>query len=145
MKHCKLNRLLIASLLLVLLLAMAACNQGTPEDTSALPDTIETVVTDDATEPDSEHESEVETQPTVSSVNFPSAELPDFAKYATANRIKEVLGSRTTLAVTANGVKYYANGELKAGGDGIVTKKKDGTVTLNATKLGALVGRSDLK
>ena len=145
MKHCQMTRLLIASILLVLLLAMAACNQGTTEDTSALPDTIETVVTDDATEPDSELESEVETQPTVSSVNFPSAELPDFAKYATASRIKEVLGSRTTLAVTANGVKYYANGELKAGGDGIVTKSKDGTVTLNATKLGALVGRSDLK
>ena len=145
MKRTRLTALLIVALLTLTLVGLAACKQGDTTSTdegTTLPDTIETVATDNTvTEP----EGEPETQPTVSSVSFPSAELPDFAKYATANRIKEVLGSRTTLAVTANGVKYYVNGELKAGGDGIVTKKKDGTVTLDATKLGALVGRTDLK
>ncbi len=100
--------------------------------------------TDAATEPVTEPETEPETEPTVSSVQFPAAALPDYAKYATANRIKDVLGSRKTLAVTADGKKYYENGELKAGGEGIVTKKTDGTVTLDAAKLGALLGKSDL-
>ncbi|MBO5511855.1 MAG: hypothetical protein J6B24_08995, partial [Clostridia bacterium] len=54
------------------------------------------------------------------------------------------MGSRKTLAVTDGGVKYYQNGELKAGGDGIVTKNPDGTITLDAAKLGALAGKADL-
>ena len=143
MKHTRLSALLIAVLLTLLLASLASCKQDDttpPADVTTLPDTIETIVTDPVTEP----EEEPETTPTVSSVSFPASALPDYAKYATANRIKEVLGSRTTIAITTNGVKYYANGELKAGGDGIVTKKKDGTVTLNASKLGALLGR-DLK
>ncbi|MBP3572570.1 MAG: family 14 glycosylhydrolase [Clostridia bacterium] len=143
MKRNQLIRLLAASLLLLTLLVTAvACNQGDKpaEDTTA-PDTIETVPPVDTT---GEPETEPETAPTVSSVKFPASKLPDYDKYTTANRIKEVLGSRTTYAVTANGTKYYANGELKAGGDGIVTKNPDGTVTLDAAKLGALVGKSDL-
>lgn len=142
MKRNQLIRLLAAALLLLALLATAACNQGDkPDETTPLPDTLETV---GSTEAPTEPETEAETIPTVSSVKFPAAELPDYAKYATANRIKEVLGSRKTLAVTAGGTKYYQNGELKAGGDGIVTKNPDGTITLDAAKLGALAGKADL-
>lgn len=141
MKRIQLIRLLAAALLLLALLATAACNQGDkPDETTPLPDTIETVGgTEALTEPDTETEA-----PTVSSVKFPASKLPDYAKYATANRIKEVLGSRKTLAVTAGGTKYYQNGELKAGGDGIVTKHPDGTITLDAAKLGTLAGKADL-
>ena len=139
MKKKRLSQPMIALLVLVLLLTLAACKQTTaPQETTCLPDTIETVAGDTTSEP------ETDAAPTVSSVQFPSASLPDYAKYATANRIKEVLGSRKTLAVTANGKKYYANGELKAGGEGIVTRNADGTVTLDAAKLGALAGKSDL-
>ena len=143
MKRAQIIRLLAASaLLLMLLLSAVACKQGdTPDGETTLPDTIETVAPDGTT---GEPETEPVTTPTVSSVNFPASELPDYAKYATATRIKEVLGSRKTLAVTAGGAKYYANGELKAGGDGIVTKNADGTVTLDAAKLGALAGKADL-
>lgn len=139
MKTKLLTHLLIVSLLLVVLLTFAACNQGEdPTDGSNLPDTIETVVGDNTSEP------ETETVPTVTSVKFPASKLPDYEKYATATRIKEVLGSRKTLAITTGGKKYYASGELKAGGEGIVTTAEDGTVTLDAAKLGALVGKADL-
>ncbi len=141
MKTKRLSHLLIGSLLLVLLLTFAACKQGEdPNEGSTLPDTIETVADDNTSEP----ETEADTVPTVTSVKFPASKLPDYEKYATATRIKEVLGGRKTLAVTAGGKKYYANGELKAGGEGIVTTAKDGTVTLDAAKLGALAGKSDL-
>ena len=142
MKRIQLIRLLAAALLLLALLATAACNQGDkPDESTPLPDTLETVGN---TEAPTEPETEAETIPTVSSVRFPAAELPDYAKYATANRIGEVLGSRKTLAITAGGVKYYLNGELKAGGDGTVTKNTDGTIKLDAAKLGALAGKSNL-
>ncbi len=142
MKRIQLIRLLAAALLLLALLATAACNQGDkPDETTPLPDTLETVGN---TEAPTEPETEADTTPTVSSVRFPAAELPDYAKYATANRIKEVLGSRKTLAFTDGGVKFYQNGELKAGGDGIVKKNADGTIKLDAAKLGALAGKSDL-
>ena len=143
MKRTQLIRLLAATLLLLaLLVTVVACHQGDKpaEDTSA-PDTLETVAPVDTT---GEPETEADTTPTVSAVKFPASKLPDYAKYATANRIKEVLGSRSTLAVTAGGVKYYANGELKKGGDSIVSVSEDGTVTLDAAKLGSLVGKSGL-
>jgi hypothetical protein len=103
MKRNQLIRLLAASLLLLtLLLTAVACNQGDkPHEGTTIPDTIDTVSPDSTTA-----EPETEPAPTVSSVKFPSAELPDYAKYATANRIGEVLGSRKTLAITAGGVKY---------------------------------------
>ena len=143
MKKRSCIRLTIALLLLLVLLTFAACKQTEdPAPTGTLPDTIETVPGSDG---DTEPETEAETAPTVTSVKFPTSELPDYGKYATATRIKEVLGSRKTYAVTAGGQKYYANGELKAGGDGIVTMNADGTVTLDAAKLGALVGKSDLE
>ncbi len=147
MKHI---RVWIPLLLLLLLLTAASCSRDDgPEETTPLPDTLETVPSSDGdteppTETPTEDESEPDTTPTVSSVKFPAAALPDYAKYATASRIKTVLGSSKTLAVTADGKKYYANGELKAGGEGIVTKNPDGTVTLDAAKLGALAGKSDL-
>ena len=142
MKRTQISRLIAATLLLLALLATAACNQGDkPDETTPLPDTIETVGN---TETPTEPETEAETIPTVSSVRFPASKLPDYAKYATASRIKEVLGSRKTLAFTDGGVKFYQNGELKAGGDGIVKKNADGTIKLDAAKLGALAGKSDL-
>ncbi|MBQ4112861.1 MAG: hypothetical protein IJD38_08700, partial [Clostridia bacterium] len=142
MKRNQLIRLLAASLLLLTLLVTSiACNQGDkPAEDATVPGTIDTV---EGTEAPTEPETEAETTPIVSSVKFPASKLPDYAKYATANRIKEVLGSRKTLAVTAGGTKYYQNGELKAGGDGIVTKNPDGTITLDAAKLGALTGKAD--
>ena len=142
MKRNTTLRLLAAALLLLALLATAACNQGDkPDESTPLPDTLETVGN---TEAPTEPETEADTTPTVSSVRFPAAELPDYAKYATVSRIKEVLGSRKTLAFTDGGVKFYQNGELKAGGDGIVKKNADGTIKLDAAKLGALAGKSDL-
>ena len=176
------NRMLIALLFLLILLCAASCTRGDgTEETTALPDIIETVPTTDrntqpetepvtepitdpvtdpvtepatelttaeethpVTEPVTETPTEPETSPTVSAVQFPAAALPDYAEYATANRIKTVLGARKTLAVTVDGTKYYENGELKAGGEGIVTRKKDGTLTLNAAKLGAIAGKADL-
>ena len=134
MKKRSCLRLTIALLLLLVLLTFAACKQTEdPAHTGTLPDTIETVPGNDE---DTEPETDAETTPTVSSVNFPAAQLPDYEKYATATRIKEVLGSHKTYAVTAGGQKYYVNGELKTGGDSIVTKNVDGTVTLDAAKLG---------
>ncbi len=143
MKHIGLTRVLIAALLLLLLLTAAACRQGDdPQETdTTIPDTIETVPqTDPATDP----ETEPETVPTISSVKFPASELPDYAKYATANRIKEVLGSRKTLAITLDGKNYYADGELKQGGINLITLNDDGTLTLDPAKLGPYFGRDDL-
>ena len=135
-------QLSVALLALLLLLALASCKPAdTPDESDTLPDTIETV---GDTQPDTEPETEADTTPTVSSVNFPAAELPDYAKYATANRIKEVLGSSKTVAITAGGKKYYANGELKLGGINLVTVNEDGSITLPPEKMGAYFGRDDL-
>ena len=141
MKTCRLCALLAAILMTISVITLVSCKQDdTPDEGTTLPDTIETV----ATSPDTEPETEPDTTPTVSSVKFPASALPDYAKYATATRIKEVLGARKTLALTAGGSKYYANGELKAGGDGIITRNADGSLTLDAAKLGALAGKADL-
>ena len=143
MKKLNMTRLFSAIILMLLLLTGVSCQSGdTPRESDSLPDTIETIP---STNGNTEPETDAETAPTVSSVKFPASELPNYEKYATATRIKEVLGSRKTYAVTAGGTKYYANGELKAGGDGIVTMNPDCTVTLDAAKLGTLVGKSDLK
>ena len=142
MKHSRCIQLSIAILFLFLLLTFVACKQtDAPGLSDTLPDTIETVPSmNDDTEP----ETNAETALTVSSVQFPSAELPDYEKYATATRIKEVLGSRKTYAFTARGQKHYVNGELKDGGAGVIKTNSDGTVSLNAAKLGELIGRTDL-
>ena len=142
MKHSRCIQLSIAILFFFLLLTFVACKQtDAPGLSDTLPDTIETVPSmNDDTEP----ETNAETAPTVSSVQFPSSELPDYEKYATATRIKEVLGSRKTYAFTARGQKHYVNGELKNGGAGVIKANSDGTVSLNAAKLGELIGRTDL-
>ena len=144
MKRIQLIRLLAASLLLLTLLITAvACNQGDkPAEDTPAPDTLETVAPVDTT---GEPETEPDTTPTVSAVKFPASKLPDYAKYATANRIKEVLGSRKTLAIALDGKKYYANGELKQGGTDLITRNKDNSLTLSPEKLGALLGKTDLK
>ena len=81
----------------------------------------------------------------VTSVTYPAVALPNFEKHATSNRIKAVLGSQKTYAFTLGGVKYYQNGELKDGGEGVVAKVTPvGTVILDAVKLGELFGIQDL-
>ena len=144
MKRNQIIRLLAASLLLLtLLLTAVACQNGNnPGEGTTAPDTIDTVAPDTTT-----GEPIVSPDPTVSSVTFPASQLPDYAKYATANRIKEVLGNRKTIAIAVGGKKYYANGELKLGGINLVTQNADGTVTLNNEKMGAFfgLGTTDLK
>ena len=134
----KRKRFLIASLILVLaalLVGVVSSCRTTPPEMP--PDTLESTEGGTSVQiPDD--------TPTVTSVKFPASRLPAYADYATANRIKDTLGQRATLAVTAGGVKYYANGELKAGGSGIVSVAADGKITLDAAKLGALAGKADL-
>ncbi len=135
----KRNRFLLVTLILllsvILTVVATSCRKTTPPDQP--PDSIESSgdgssvqIPDDA--------------PTVTAVKFPAAKLPAYEDYVTSHRIKEALGQQPSLAVTEGGVKYYANGELKAGGEGVVTVADDGTVTLDAAKLGALAGKSDL-
>lgn len=142
MKRNQLIRLLAASLLLLtLLLTAVACNKGNPPDEGTTPpDTLDTVAPENTTD-----EPIVTPDPTVSAVKFPASKLPDYAKYATANRIKEVLGSRKTLAIALDGKKYYANGELKQGSTDLITRGKNGSLTLDPAKLGSFFGRTDLK
>lgn len=119
--------------------ALSSCRTTPPEETTP-PETLESSGSNG-------DESDVQIPddaPTVTAVKFPSAKLPDYEDYVTSQRIKNALGQQPTLAVTEGGTKYYANGELKAGGDGVVTVADDGTVTLNASKLGALAGKPDL-
>ena len=139
------SRVLFAVLLAGLLLASVACRKDDPsKETDPLPDTIETVATEPSTEPDTEDETEVDPGPSISAVKFPSSKLPDYARYTTASRIKEVLGSGKTYAFTLGGTKYYANGELKAGTEDIISRNTDGTLVLDPAKIGALIGRPDL-
>ena len=143
MKHNA--RMIFAILLAGLLLCAASCKKNDPtEGSDTLPDTIETVVTDEITNPVTSPDPGVNPAPTVSSVQFPASKLPDYAKYTTASRIKEVLGAGKTYSFTLGGGKYYANGELKAGVEGIITRNADGTLTLDAAKIGSLIGRTDL-
>ena len=129
-------RLLVAFLLLLsALLVMAACQ--TPDDPqagSSAPDTIETV-------------SSGEVESSEFAVKFPDAEEFDYSKYVTASRIQEVLGSSKTVAIAADGAKYYDSGVLKQCESGLVTKKSNGTVTLKPDLLGPLfgLGSADLK
>ena len=134
----KRNRILLVSLLLLLtaiLVGVISSCRSTPPETP--PDMLESTeegngvqIPDDA--------------PTVKSVTFPASRLPDYADYTTAHRIKDTLSRGASLAVTVGGTKYYANGELKAGGDGVVSVAADGTVTLDAARLGALAGKAGL-
>lgn len=145
MKKKKLLRLSVSLSALLLLLGLAACNPSEePEESDTLPETIETVEKETESETVDEVETEPETTPTVSSVSFPSAELPDYVKYSTATRIKEVLGSSKTVVVAPGVNKFYLNGELKVGGDGAIIKRYDGAFIVNPGKLGELVGRNDL-
>ncbi len=142
-KNMKHTKIIVLLAVLLLMLCLASCNSSKPpeETGTSLPDTIETLPT---TEPGTDPGINPPDTPTVSSVNFPAAQLPDYAKYATANRIKEVLGNRTTYAFTLGGTKYYANGELKAGGEGVVSVNSNGNVTVDAAKLGEILGKSGL-
>ena len=139
------SKLFFSILLAGLLLCAVSCKKDPPPQPSeTLPDTIETVVTDEITNPVTSPDPGVNPAPTVSSVQFPASKLPDYAKYTTASRIKEVLGAGKTYSFTLGGGKYYANGELKAGVEGIITRNADGTLTLDAAKIGSLIGQTDL-
>ncbi len=134
-----------ALLALFLLAAAVACKDngdapdGTESDT--LPAVIDTVP--DAL-PDTEPETEAETGPAVEAVVFPSATLPDYARYATTGRIKEVLGSRATYAFTVGGTNYYKNGVLTAGGDGAVERTADGKLTVSGAAVATATGKSGI-
>lgn len=126
-------------LTLLMLVGLASCGRKSPgEDTGELPDTIETVADTEGSVDggpiDNDH-----------AVLFPVIQTPDYDKYASPNRIKEVLGVGKTYAFALNGIKYYENGELKEGGDGIVGVTENGNLTLNSKKLRELVGNSELK
>ncbi|MBO7407421.1 MAG: family 14 glycosylhydrolase, partial [Clostridia bacterium] len=110
---------------------MVSCDQTVIPD--EIPDTIEAVSLNTSR---SKH--------TVSFENYPASGLPDYSKYTAAGRIKEVLGGIASYAFTLNGSKYYVNGELKDGGEGIVGVNENGTVTMDPARLCALLGRSDL-
>ncbi len=142
--NMKYTKIIVALLMLLMVLSTVACQSSphTDETASGLPDTI---VTLPVTSPETDTEPDPPSVPTVSSVSFPTAKLPDYAKYASANRIKEVLGSRTTYAFTLNGTKYYANGELKAGGEGVVTHSENGNAVIDAAKLAKILGVSDIE
>ena len=163
------SKLFFSILLAGLLLCAMSCKKDAPPPPSdTLPDSIETVVTDaetdpasdtdpvtdavtddvtdDVTEPEQEtEESEPETEPTISVTDLPASKLPDYGQYVTASRIESVLSAQKTYAFTAGGVKFYENGQLKEASEGIVTVNgADGSLTLDAAKIGALVGKSDL-
>ncbi len=142
-------------ILLVSTFCTVACGEKNPPvepgtDTT-IPETIETIP---STEPVTDPETDAVTDPgqigpvgpgpTVESVKFPAAALPDYAKYATVNRIKEVLGSRTTYAFAIKGAKYYLNGELKACDSDIFVTDREGVLSIDVTKLGSLLGKSDV-
>ncbi len=133
-------------LAIFLLAAAAACKDTgtTPveSESDTLPAVIDTVPD---TIPDTEPaETEPETEPTVSSVNFPTSSLPDYAGYATAARIKEVLGNRTTYAFTLSGAKYYNNGELKEGGKTVVKQDESGNIWIRGEAISSFAGKADI-
>ena len=146
MKRIQLVRFLVICLLLLpVALMFASCNggEGGNDTGSTAPDTIETVAPDDSGTDTGNGEETTEAEETEApefSVQFPVSELPDYAKYATASRIKEVLGNRKTIAIAAGGKKYYSNGELKLGGLNLITQNDDGSITLNPSKMGPFFG-----
>ena len=81
---------------------------------------------------------------TVSFENYPAAGIPDYSNYTSAGRISEVLGGIASYAFGLKSSKYYVNGELKDGGEGIIGVNENGTVTMDSAKLCTLLGRSDL-
>ncbi len=146
MKRSQILKYATPALLAIFLLAAAvSCrdNGDDPKETESdtLPSIIETVPD---TSLDTEPETEPETEPTVSSVKFPTAALPDYARYASAGRIKEVLGSRPTYAFAISGGKHYVNGELKNGGDGVLAKDADGKLIISGSALASYTGKTEL-
>ena len=161
------SKLFFSILLAGLLLCAVSCKKDPPPQPSeTLPDTIETVVKDPVTEPTPETDADTEpvtegenkeTQPEtevnpgvepdpviVIPTEFPAAKLPNYADYTTEARIRQVLGGQTTYAFTAGGVYFYENGSLKPATEGLVTTNQDGTLTLDAVGIGALLGKTDL-
>lgn len=139
MKHNVYKGLMTASVLVLALALLSSCNTVPPSGTeSSLPDTLEvTEPTTSTGTPD--------LLPTVSSVVYGASALPDYDAYTARSRIKEVLGGQKTFAFTLGGTKYYANGELKDGGEDLVSISKHGNVILNNKKLRDIVGNSKLR
>ena len=140
------KRIAVAAIMALLTLSAVSCQSKNPtRETEALPDTIETIssVSRD-TEPDTLPEDGTDLAPSTVAISFPSSGVPDFAKYTTASRIREVLGSEQTYAFTLNGVKYYENGVLKTAPTGMMTRNDDGSLTLDPGKIGALIGHPEL-
>ena len=127
------------ALTLLILAGLVSCGRKGPgEDTGELPDTIETVAGTEGSVADGPAEED-------HAVLFPVVQTPDYDKYASPNRIKEVLGVGKTYAFALNGTKYYENGELKEGGEGIVGVTENGNLTLNSKKMRELIGNAELK
>lgn len=67
-------------------------------------------------------------------IQYPTAELPDYAKYINENRIKKILGHQKSIAFAVGGKKYYANGELKTVDDILVSIDDYGLVKIDPQK-----------
>ena len=139
-------KMILTSLLLATLTTAVACQTppDTPDESTGLPDTIETVV---ETEPVSETDTVIDIpdpEPSISAVKFPEAALPDYAQYATPQRISDKLAGQQSIAIAIGGKKYYNNGELSLGGINLITKNEDGSLVLNPEKMGPFFGRNDL-
>lgn len=144
----RLIRLVSPALLALLLMAAAtACkdNRGdtqTEPESDTLPAVIETLPT---TGEDTEPEQETEPAPSVSAEQFPSAAVPDYRQYTSAARIQSVLGAQKTYAVAIGADSCYKNGELTDGGEGVLARADDGSITVNGSALGALMGVSGIE
>lgn len=139
-------KMILTSLLLATLATAVACQTPPeiPDESTGLPDTIETVM---ETEPVSEADTVIdipEPEPSISAVKFPEAALPDYAQYATPQRISEKLTGQQSIAIAIGGKKYYNNGELSLGGINLITKNDDGSLSLKPEKMGPFFGRNDL-
>ncbi len=126
----------------LLVTSVVACQPPVDDPEETTPDTIGTVVTDTPTEPGTEGEPPAPT-PSAVTVTYPTAALPNYADYTSAARIKTALSEVNTLAVTVGGTKHYKNGDLLAGGAGVVSLT-DGALTLDGAALGKLAGKDGI-
>ena len=77
-------------------------------------------------------------------VNYSSYGIPDYSQYVTENRIRAVLGGGKNYAFALNGTRYYENGRLFDGAEGIIAHDENGELTVDSAKMGKLIGVSAL-
>lgn len=140
----------------LLVVTCAACRHDTPgqeEQTTAevagtLPETIG-VITEAGTEEPDIPETEKETQPPepqVGMVHYPTAALPEYAAYITANRIPTLLSScdALVLAVGEGQMSMYRNGDLIEAPDHAV-QVTEGEITVDIAVVANAYGVSTEK